>query len=498
MLYYLALKVYFMTRSRLIFLCCTLLLTSATLVFSADTPDTLELSRRRAITMALDRNANLRIEAINPAIAAKALAGSRGIYDPFFFVNLNGGGTRFEGTRMSKDAFGSLGVSQTLFTGGSVTASTSIFFFRFPGDTFADEWNTDFSLNFSQPLLRNAGNEAITVNISLSGNNLEESKERYRFSATDTVLATITSYNRLYTLRQQLKNRESALSAAESLQAELQKHPQRDASAQKIGIANADYNIAKRRSDLVDASRNVFDEEANLRFLIGLYDKPTLIPIDPPSRDEPPDSREESVRLALAHRSDLKQLQLAFNSAQLQESFARNQSRPELFLTTDARLLGTGEFAHVAYRELGEGSLQSWSAGLLFTTPLGNRTAGNNYLQSKLRTEQARQEIETLAWTIRNDVESDMRTLISARLQLVATQKSLEFAELRSKEYQQHALKGTATVQNMIDADNDLNTARESYLNALENFANTVAKLWRDTGELLERQGVTINIVGSN
>jgi outer membrane protein len=487
-----------MKRFGIFFLGCTLVLASATLAPSAETPTTLELSRRLAITMALNRNANLRIEALNPAIATKALAGSRGLYDPFFFANLNGGGTRFAGTRMSKDAFGSVGVTQTLPTGGSITASTSIFFNRFPDDSLADEWNTDFSLNYSQPLLRNAGNEAVTINISLAGNNLEESKELYRFTATDTVLATITSYNRLFTLRQQLKNRESALAGAENLLAELQKHPQKDASTQKIGTANAEYNIAQRRSDLVDASRNVYDEEANLRFLIGRYDKATLIPVDPPSRDEPPDSGDESVRMALAQRSDLKQLQLALKSAQLQEQFSRNQTRPDLFLTTDARLLGRGEFAHIAYRELSEGPLQSWSAGLLFTTPLGNRVADNNYLQSKLRTEQARQQIEALAWTIRNDVESDMRTLISARLQLVATQKSLEYAELRSKEYQQHALIGTVTVQNMIDADNDLNTARESYVNALEVFANTVAKLYRDTGDLLDRQGVTINITASN
>jgi outer membrane protein TolC len=487
-----------MKRFSIFLLCCVFVLTSAALAASDETPAPIELSRNRAIVMALNKNANLRIEALNPAIAKKALAGSRGIYDPFFFANLNGGGSRFVGSRMSKDAFSSIGVTQTLPTGGSVTASTSIFFTRFPDDTFDDEWNTDFSLNYSQPLLRNAGKEAITINISLSGNNVEESRERYRFSAADTVLATITSYNRLYTLRQQLKNRETALAGAENLLTELQKKPQKNASAQKIGIANAEYNIAQRRSDLVDASRDVNDEEADLRFLIGLYDNATLIPSDPPSRDEPPDSVKESVNKAMTQRSDLKQLQLALQSAQLLERFSKNQSRPELFLTTDARLLGTGEFAHQAYEELGEGPLQSWSAGLLFTTPLGNRAADNNYLQSKLRTEQSRQEIEVLAWTIRNEVESDMRTLISARLQLVATQKSLEFAELRSKEYQQHALKGTATVQNMIDADYDLNSARESYLNALEVFANTVAKLWRDTGELLERQGVRINVNGAD
>ena len=483
-----------MKRFSIFFLGCALLFTTTPLTCSAETLAAIELSRRHAITLALSNNANLRVEAFTPAIAEKALAGSRGLYDPFFFANLNTGGSRFVGSRMSHDAFSSIGLTQTLPTGGSVTASTSIFLTRFPADTFADEWSTDFSLNYSQPLLRNAGKEAVTINISLSGNNLEESKERFRFSATDTALATITSYNRLYTLRQQLTNRETALAGAEKLLAELQKKPQKDASAQKIGLANAEYNIAQRRSDLVDTSRDVNDEEARLRFLIGLDDDRTLFPVDPPSREEPPDSQKESISKAMAQRADLKQLHLALQSAQLLERFSKNQSRPELFLTTDARLLGTGEFAHQAYRELGDAPLQSWSAGLLFTTPLGNRVADNNYLQNKLRSEQARQEIKVLAWTIRNEVESDMRTLISARLQLVATQKSLEFAELRSKEYQQHALSGTATVQNMIDADNDLNSARESYLNALETFANTVAKLWRDTGELLERQGVTINI----
>lgn len=482
-----------MNRFTTLLLCCALGLMQPVVTCAEEPPSRLELSLLHAIAMALSRNADLQIEVLNPVIAEKSLAGSYGLYDPFFFANGSGGGFRYAGTRMTREASGSLGIVWSLSTGGSMTASSSIYLSQYPDIAIPDEWTTDLALKFAQPLLRNSGKEATEINITLAGNTLSQSKDNYRFVATDTVYATIVSYNHLYTLQKNLKTREGALVAAQTLLSDLTSKSPVD----KIGLANAEYNVAQRRSELVDATREVSDEEARLRYLIGLYDKIEIVVTDPPSREEPPDTEVQAVNKALAFRTDLKQLRSELESTKLQERFARNQALPELYLTTEARVQGEGEIPDDAYRRMHDGTLDSWSAGLLFTMPIGNTSARNYYLQSKLRREQAQQQIEALAWKIRNDVEADMRTLISNRLQLMATQKSLQSAEVRREEYMKNAAKGTATVQNLIDADSDLNSARESYLNALESFANTVAKLWRDTGELLERQGVSIKTSAS-
>lgn len=51
----------------------------------------------------------------------------------------------------------------------------------------------------------------------------------------------------------------------------------------------------------------------------------------------------------------------------------------------------------------------------------------------------------------------------------------------------------TATIQDVINAENDLTFARNTRTEAVESFANGVARLWRDMGVLLDRQGIHID-----
>jgi len=125
--------------------------------------------------------------------------------------------------------------------------------------------------------------------------------------------------------------------------------------------------------------------------------------------------------------------------------------------------------------------------------PLGNTVAENEYLKSKIRTEQVQYQLKAFEWKIRNEVESDMRALISARLQLQTTDKALQSAEQRHEEYLKHQRTGTATVQDVINAGNDLTIARNAQQDAVESFSFAVTKLWRDTGVLLDHQGVHID-----
>jgi len=258
-------------------------------------------------------------------------------------------------------------------------------------------------------------------------------------------------------------------------------------------IANTEFALAQRRKDLVEAERNVSDQEASLRYLIGMETKTHIIPIDPPSRDEPPGTEEQAVKAALEYRPDLKQLRLALKTSQLQERVARHQSLPDLVVSASGGFTGTGNHFRDSFQQVGDNPGTFWSAGMQFNYPLGNTTAENDYRKSKIRTEQVQNQLQALSWRIRNDVETDLRALISARLQIQAAEKSELFATQRLEEYQKNNRLGTATVQDVLNAENDLNFARNANIEALETFANAVTKLWRDTGELLDRQGVNID-----
>lgn len=462
----------------------------------ADAPAKVELSRGMAVAMALRRNPDLRVELLNSSMAEADYARSRGIYDPFFSLSGSGGVLSVPGDPFfsTESAVTSLGLTQYLPTGGSATASVQSGFTNAEveaGDSTTD-WQSTMGITLSQPLLKNAGKETTELGITLAANTLQDSLERYRAVITETVLSVVYSYNHLYTLRQVLESRLTALNSAQELLDELQKR-ENPGPLHVMEVANAEYAVSQRRKDIVEAERNVRDQEAGLRYLIGMEAKSSLIPIDPPSRDEPLETGEQAVASALEQRPELKQLRLSLKASELQERVARHQMLPDLSVTASGGLSGTGSSFGKSFRQIGDNPGTFWSAGMQFNVPLGNTIARNDYLRNKIRTQQVQNQISALAWKVRDEIEADMRALISARLQMQMADKSLQYAEQRREEYRKQGKTGAAAVQDVINAENDLTLARTTQLDALETFANGVAKLRRDMGTLLSSQGIHLD-----
>ncbi len=447
--------------------------------------------------MAIHRNLDLRIEALNSSMSELEAAKSHGMYNPVLSLNGTGGVVATTGDPFftSRSGTATLAITQSLPIGGSIAISTQ------SGYTNADVegtissstvWQSTAGLTLTLPLLKNAGMETTQLNITLASNALQDSIERFRFVTSDAVLSVVTTYNHLYVLREILAVRQSALTSAQKLLEEVNK---KAASAPSRGMetANAEYAIVQRRKDMVDASRNVKDQEASLRYLIGLEQETPIITIDSPSRTEPRETEDQALKDAVTSRIDLKQLQLALKTSELQERVARRQTLPDLSLTASGGFTGTGGNFSDSYRQLADRPGDYWSGGLQFTMPLGNTVAENDYLKSRIRTEQVKSQIRALTWKIHNDVKADLRALISSRLQVQMADRALQLAEKRTEEYRKNNIAGTATIQDVINAENDLTYAHSAQLDALETFSNTVAKLWRDEGVLLDRLNIRID-----
>jgi len=457
-------------------------------------PQQMILSLKAAIAMALSRNIDLQVEAQNTRMASADAKRSHGIYDPLLTVSSTGGISAIPGEAFfyTKSTTTTVGMSQFIPTGGVISLGTQTGYFRFePATTASKEWQSTTGISLSQPLLRNAGKETFELNITLAASTLQDSLERYRAFTNETVYYVITSYNRLYVLRQVYETREAALNSAQRLLDEITK--KKPGPSQQLEIANAEFAIAQRRKDFIEAGRSVSDQETTLRYLIGLETPLHVVPSDPPSKAEPQETDEQAVKSALELRSDLKLLRMNLHTARLQERVSRHQTLPDLSLNASGGLSGTGYNFSESFNQIGSNPGTYWTAGMQFSVPLGNTSAHNDYIRSKIRAEQIGDQVRALSWKIRNEVENDMRALISARLQIQMTGKSSQFAEARLEQYRKNNKLNTATIQDVLNAENDLNIARNSQLEALETFANAVSKLWKDTGLLLDREGVHVN-----
>lgn len=457
------------------------------------------LSLADAVTMALRLNVDLRVESLSSALTEQDVARSRAIYDPVLTAALTGAQrTEPHESGTDKTAGGAVGVTQLLPTGATVatTAQSGVTqnVLQFPGSR---AWNQASSVGVvvTQPLLKNAGKTVTEGNIVLAQNAYRDSLERYRFVAVDAILAVVMTYNRLYSLRQTMAFKKTAWEDARRL-LETTKSGVAGGTLKPIDVSNAEYGVAQRLKDLVDAERAVRDQEAALRYLIGGGGREELIPTDPPTREDPGESRDQALKIAMESRSDLQQLRSALQSAELQSRIAKRQTLPDVSVVLGAGLAGVDGNLSDNLHQMGNGK-GYWSAGVQLTVPLGNRAAESDYRKGKIREEQTRAQIEALSWRIRNDIDSDLRALISARIQLQVSDKALEQASQRLEEHRKNNQSGASTTQDVLNAGNDLIAAQSAHMDALESYGNAVVKLWRDTGELPARLGAKIAASGA-
>lgn len=458
-----------------------------------DTVDKISITRNFALQMAIRRNIDLKYESLNSAMAELDLIRSRAIYEPVFNASSNGGISYApeDPYLLTRNMTSSIGLTQYLFTGGNITATTQTGFTTIEtgvqGPSSATSWQSSVELIFAQPLLNNGGRLITNLGITLAEISLLDSLERFRAVNIDTVYAVINSYNRLYTLQQILESRLAAFTSAQNLLDEIDRRVQ-PGPLQGMERGDAAYALAQRRRELVDAERNVIDQEATFRYLVGMDSKTRIIPVDPPASEELQETEDQVIRTALESHPDMRGLRLTLRATELQEQVARHQTLPDLFLTARGGFVGASNTIENSFQEIGDNATRFWTAGLQFNVPIGNTAAESDYRRSKIRTEQVKIQIERLAWRIRNDVEADLRALISARLQIQITAQARQFAVQRLEEYRKNNQLGTATLQDLINAENDLTAARNALLDASETFAFSIAKLWRDMGVILERQ----------
>lgn len=456
-----------------------------------------ELKRSTAIALAIRNNIDLRVRAIDTSLAETELAGSRSIYDPNLTAALNFDRTHFAGERFGTEgSSAALGLTQTLSTGGSVTVGTRVGPTRSANDPDFDytDWSSSVGVTVVQPLLKNAGREATELGISLSSSNFAGSVEQFRFYLIDTVFAVVTAYNGLYVQRQLLETRKAALSSAQQLLNELKRGVGPNAK-RSIDIANTEYVMSQRQTEVVEATRQVSSKEAGLRYLIGMPDNVHIVPLDPPAATEPAESEKEAIALAIAQRADLKELRLQQQANGLSERVSARNLWPDLSLTASGGYRGysqDGSFSD-SISQLGDGMGSYWAAGLQLSVPLGNTAARSEHRRDQLRGEQLQHQITATEWKIRDTIEEDNRSLISTRLKLRETAKSRQLAEDRVAQYRVNARRGTATVKDLLDAENDLIFARNLELSVIETFAYQVALLWRDMGVLLERLDIHVD-----
>ena len=301
----------------------------------------------------------------------------------------------------------------------------------------------------------------------------------------------MVQYHKLYSVRQNLEVKRTSLKLAETILDNTQDRVKAGVLP-SMEILNAKFGLASQKKNLIDAERALKDQIGVLRVLLQLDGVSDIIPIDELLRYQYRVDESLDIQRALSERPDLKQLRISLKSVELQSRVARNQTLPELNAVASIALDGLAGSYGRDLERLGTGQNPNWIVGLQFSYPLGNDSAKNEYIKSKIRVEQTRTQVRRLEEIISNDVSTAVRAVESGFLQLDVTAQGRAYAEEVLQAYVDKQKAGLATTKDVLDVLNNLVVAQGNDIQAVTEYNNAIVALWKTTGELLEREGVTL------
>jgi len=454
------------------------------------------LSFAEAVKIGVERNLDLVIERYETRIGDADVEKNASLYAPHLVgtTSLRNERTPNPVTGSGTDTFQfslSPGVRQLLPTGGTVGVTFENLYTDSSTPGGVSFWGSDLLVTLNQPLLKNFGRETTELALDLSRQSRRAAGEKLTSRLLDLVAQIRSQYFLLHSLREEMKAREASLQLAKKILTDTKARV--DAGVlPAMEILNAEFGVSARERELIEAERQVRDQEDALRLLIRLNEPGEIVPVDPPVTTEVQLEQESELLRLVGARSEVKELDASIRALELQKRVAELQTKPELSLKAEAAVAGAGRGYGRDLERLGSLEYPRWSIGLSLDYPLGNVSAEQERVKSALRVEQALKRRENLVSQLMNDLSTRARSVRTAWKQIEVARRGLAYAEERLNAFTRKHEVGLATTKDLLDVENDRALARSTLIRAEVGYVTALTQYWRATGQILERLGVTV------
>ena len=454
-----------------------------------------------AVKMAVEKNLDLRVELYNPAQQEAEYQKSLGIYNPVLNLQASYNEATSYVTNQATAKYWNqnvqlnAGVSQLLPTGATASLGFNNSYlssdFTSTSNGLSSYWQSSLGVTLSQPLLKNFGREPTELTIDTARLAKDASLEHLSAKLISVVAQVRTEYYKLYSLREELGVRKVSLDLGRRVLSETQARVKAGVMP-AMEILNAEFGVASREKELIDAERAVQDQVDVLTQLLQLPQGQLIETVEVPSKGRYEVSEQVEIKRALANRPELKELKRNLELLELQTRVSGNRTRPDLLLSASTATAGLGDTYPRSMDRLSSGNYPAWGVGLTFSYPLGNRAAENEYRKNRLKLDQSALQIKNQEKLIINDVRSAVRAIESSYKQLDVADRGRAFAEERLRAFVRKAEVGLATTKDVLDVENDLATAKNNQIKAQVDYANAITQLWKATGEILVKEQVRL------
>jgi outer membrane protein len=454
---------------------------------------TLSIEQCRAMT--LKNNLDLKVQLIEPTIAAKQVSEEEAKFESSFFTNLNYSNINqpsvvVEQAQKYKTQTADLGVQVPLQTGGTAKFDladnrTDISIGNYSSVSYTP--TTTFSI--SQPLLRGAGKRVNTYSIRVLEYQQHITDAMTKLEVIRVLANADRGYWRLYAARKEFEVRQQEY---ESAQAQLAQTRRMVALGEKAAVeeTRSKAGVAERLDGIITAKKALGDRQRELKQIMneaGLgIDSPALvIPMTEPDPVRYEIDKERLTKSAVENRMEMLEVELQLAQDSSSVDYYKNQMLPLVAMNYTYNMNGIGAARSDAYDMMFDRTSESYTVGMNLVVPLGNEAAKNRLLEAQYRKKQRlftkenrRIQIETEVLGAIEQLEANWQSILAGR------QNSILAGQLYEAEKRQFVA-GLRTATDVLDAQAKFANAQSTEIRALTEYQIAQIDLAYATGTLL-------------
>ena len=449
------------------------------------------LTLEECVARALDKNFAVRIQSFVVSQAKDAVIITEAAYDPVLGANwqknvlqspiaIYSTSTAAGGAKpyTNSQGFG-FSLTQPLLTGGVVSANYGLS--RDASNTVQTLLNPAYngvvSINISQPLLQASGIDYNRATIQIAQIGEKIATLNLRSSVLTTIYNVEAAYNNLVFAREQHVVAEDNVKLAQQLLDE-NTSKRNTGVLTDLDVVQAQAGVATAQSQLIGFTQ-AMDNAADI-LLQALGEREFTTPVGPvafPALSPVTPSFAYSYKLARDNGPNLAVVQATIDQYRLQALRAKRNNLPQLNAVGGGGYSSSDHSYSDANSTVWSGPGYNWNVGLTVSIPLGMRATRAQYRQALASVESEQ--------TVFDQVDQNLLVMVRAAVRAVesnqqAVAAATETVTLSVKQNELQKAKfdaGVATSYDVLQAQNQLETARLTELQSEVNLRNALANL---------------------
>ncbi len=465
----------------------------------------IKLSIEQCRAMTLKNNLDLKVQLIEPAIAAKQVSAEEAKFESSFFTNLTYNNIDqpsviVQQAQQYKSQTADLGVQVPLQTGGTVKFDLADNRTNVTGNIFDQNgkslgkysnvsYTPTTTFSISQPLLRGAGKRMNTYSIRVLEYQRHITDAMTKLEVIRVLANADRGYWRLYAARKELEVRQQEY---ETAKAQLEQTRRMVLLGEKAAVeeTRSEAGVAERLDGIIKAKKELEDRQRELKQMmneagLGIDSPAVVVPMTEPDPVRYEIDKERLTKSAVENRMEMLEVELQLAQDSSAVDYYKNQMLPLVALDYIYNMNGIGAARSDAYDMMFDRTSESYTVGMNLIVPLGNQAAKNRLLEAQYRKRQRlftkenrRMQIQTEVLGAIEQLEANWQSILAGR------QNSILAGRLYEAEKRQFVV-GLRTATDVLDAQAKFANAQSTEISALTEYEIAQVDLAYATGTLL-------------